>query len=93
MFPVQCLFDLSNTTVKFDVHGSEHLGKIHFQFKFQLDVLFMYILFFFILSSTCFGCYLNPSSGAQLQRTAIGVCMIWYVSLLEQVLAGTPSHF
>jgi hypothetical protein len=34
---------------------------------------FIYSLFFFILSSTCFGCYLYPSSGAQLQRTAIGV--------------------
>jgi hypothetical protein len=25
---------------------------------------FMYSLFFFILSSTCFGCYLHPSSGS-----------------------------
>jgi hypothetical protein len=34
----------------------------------------MYTLFFisFVVSSTCFGCYLHPSSGAQLQRTAIG---------------------
>jgi hypothetical protein len=36
----------------------------------------MHSLFFFILSSTCFGCYLHPSSGAQIQRTAIGVCMV-----------------
>jgi hypothetical protein len=50
----------------FYVHGSVHLGKIYVQLKFQLDVLFMYSLFFFILSSTCFGCYLHPSSGAQL---------------------------
>jgi hypothetical protein len=35
--------------------------------------LFMYSFFFFILTSTCFGCYLYPSSGAQLQRAAIGV--------------------
>jgi hypothetical protein len=35
----------------------------------QLDV--HYILYFF-LSSTRFGCYLHPSSGAQLQPTAIG---------------------
>jgi hypothetical protein len=37
---------------------------------------FMYSLFFFILSSTCFVCYLHPSSGERLQRTAIGVCMV-----------------
>jgi hypothetical protein len=30
----------------------------------QLDV--HYILYFFLVSSTCFGCYLHPSSGAQL---------------------------
>jgi hypothetical protein len=38
----------------------------------QLDV--HCILYFFIdnFSSTCFGCYLHPSSGAQWQRTAIG---------------------
>jgi hypothetical protein len=37
-----------------------------------------YILYFFLdnFSSTCFGCYLNPSSGAQLQRTAIG--FVWF---------------
>jgi hypothetical protein len=55
----------------FDVHGSVHLGNI-VQFKVQLDVLF-YV--FFILSCTCFGCYMHPSSGVQLQRTAIGVCI------------------
>jgi hypothetical protein len=33
-----------------------------------------YILYFFLdnVSSTSFGCYLHPSSGAQVQRTAIG---------------------
>jgi hypothetical protein len=33
-----------------------------------------YILYFFLdnVSSTCFGCYLHPLTGAQLQRTAIG---------------------
>jgi hypothetical protein len=32
----------------------------------------MYTVFFisFVVSCTCFGCYLQPSSGAQLQRTA-----------------------
>jgi hypothetical protein len=43
------------------------------QFKVQLDVHFMYFSFF-ILSCMCFGCYMHPSSGAQLQHTAIGVC-------------------
>jgi hypothetical protein len=37
---------------------------------------FTYSLFSFILSSTCFGCYLHPSSAAQLQCTAIGVGMV-----------------
>jgi hypothetical protein len=35
----------------------------------------MYYNFYFSswqLIATCFGCYLHPSSGAQLQRTAIG---------------------
>jgi hypothetical protein len=44
------------------------------QFKVQLDVLFY--VFLFILSSTCFGCYLHPSSGAQLQHRAIVVCAV-----------------
>jgi hypothetical protein len=41
--------------------------------QFQLDK--HYILHFFLdnVSSTCFGCYLQPSSGTQLQRTAIGL--------------------
>jgi hypothetical protein len=36
----------------------------------------MYTIFFIFfldnVSSSCFGCYLHPSSGAQLQSTAIG---------------------
>jgi hypothetical protein len=37
---------------------------------------YVYSIFnFFSLSSTRFGCHLHPSSGAKLQRTAIGVCM------------------
>jgi hypothetical protein len=49
--------------------------------KVQLDV--HYILYFFldIVSSKCFGCYLHPSSGAQLQRTAIG--FVWFGVLLH----------
>src|SRR5215510_2248471 len=47
--------------------------SVYAQLNVQLDV-FVYV--FFILRSTCFGCYLHPSSGAQLQRTAIGVFMV-----------------
>jgi hypothetical protein len=64
-----------------------------FNSRSNLMYFFMYSSFFFILSSTCFGCFLHPSSGAQMQRTALGVCMVWCVIALEQVLAGTPSHF
>jgi hypothetical protein len=58
---------------------------IYVQLEVQLDVLF-YV--FFILSSMCFGCYLHPSSGAQLQCTAIGVCMVLVCYSLEQILVG-----
>jgi hypothetical protein len=39
----------------------------------------------FLTSSTCFGCYLHPSSGAQLQRTAIGFVWFGVFIPLEQV--------
>jgi hypothetical protein len=58
-----------------DVYGSVHLGNMYVQLKVQLDVSFCVFFIFFILSSTCFGCYLHPSSGTQLQRTDIGVCI------------------
>jgi hypothetical protein len=57
--------------------------NIYVQFKVQLDVV-LYV--FFILCSTCFGCYLHPSSGAQLQLTAICVCM---VLVCYSIVAGT----
>jgi hypothetical protein len=43
----------------------------------------MYTVFFifFIISSTCFGCYLHQSSAAQLQHTAIGC--VWFGVLLH----------
>jgi hypothetical protein len=48
----------------------------------------MYTVFFisFVVSSKRFGCYLHPSSGAQLPHTAI-VC-VWFCCVipLEQVL-------
>jgi hypothetical protein len=53
---------------EFDVHDSVHLGKIYAQLKFQQDLLFMYSLFSFILSSTSFGRYLHPSSGPMALR-------------------------
>jgi hypothetical protein len=48
----------------------------------------MYTVFFifFVVSSTCFGCYLHPSSEAQLQRTAIGFVWFGVFITLEQVL-------
>jgi hypothetical protein len=51
----------------------------------QLDV--HYILYFFLdnVSSTCFGYYLHPSPGAQLQRTAIGFVWFGVFIPLEQV--------
>jgi hypothetical protein len=58
----------------FYVHGSVHLGKIYVLFKVKLDVLVFFISL--IVSFTCFRCYLHPSSGAQLQHTVIGVCMV-----------------
>jgi hypothetical protein len=39
-----------NITAEFDVHGSVHLGNIYVKFKDQLDVLFMYSLFFLFLA-------------------------------------------
>jgi hypothetical protein len=59
----------------------------------QLDV--KYILYFFLdnVSSTCFGCYSHPSSGAQLQRTAIG--FVWFCVLFhwKKYWFGTTLHF
>jgi hypothetical protein len=58
----------------------------------QLDV--HYILYFFLdnVSSTCFGCYLHPSSAAQMQRTAIG--FVWFGVLFHysRYWFGTPLH-
>jgi hypothetical protein len=49
--------------------------------QFQLDVLYVYAVFLSwkMFSSTCFECYLHPSSGAQLQCTAIGFLWFWCV--------------
>jgi hypothetical protein len=60
--------------------------------QFQLDVL-IYALFLSwkILSSTYFGCYLHPSSGAQLQCTAIGFYGFGVFYSIEQALV--LGHF
>jgi hypothetical protein len=52
---------------EFDVHVSVHLGNVYVRLTVQLDVhVFICILYSSILfSSTCFGCYLHPSSEAQ----------------------------
>jgi hypothetical protein len=54
----------------------------------------MYTIFFisFVVSFTCFGCYLHPSSGAQLQRTAIGC--VWFGGLFHwsRYWFGTSLH-
>jgi hypothetical protein len=44
----------------------------------------------FYLSSTCFGCYLHPSSEAQLQCTAIGF-YLWKAEVL--VSSGVEVYF
>jgi hypothetical protein len=57
----------------------------------QLDV--HYILYFLDnVSSACFGCYLHPLSGAQLQRTAIG--FVWFGVLFHWSMYwfGTALH-
>jgi hypothetical protein len=54
----------------------------------------MYTIFFisFVVSSTCFGCYLHTSSGAQLPRTAIG--FVWFGVLFRwsRYWFGTPLY-
>jgi hypothetical protein len=51
--------------IEFDVHGSVHHGNVYVQLKVQLDVhVFICIIYSYpFFSSTCFGCYLHPSSG------------------------------
>jgi hypothetical protein len=49
--------------------------------QFQVNVLYALFLSWKILSSTCLGCYLHPSSGAQLQCRAIGF-YLWKTEVL-----------
>jgi hypothetical protein len=51
----------------------------------------MYSLFLYICS-TCFGCYLRPSSGAQTAEYSYR-CALWYVNPLEQDWLGHPHTF
>jgi hypothetical protein len=52
----------------------------------QLHVHYILYLFLDNVSSTWFGCYLHPSSGAQLPCTAIGCVWFWCVIPLEQLI-------
>jgi hypothetical protein len=63
----------------------------HAFIQFQLGVLYASFLSWKILISTCFGCYLHPSSGAQLQCTAIGFYGFGVLYSIEQVLV--LGHF
>jgi hypothetical protein len=60
--------------------------------QIHLDV--NYILYFFLdnVSSKCFGCYLHPSSGAQLQHTAIGGVWFGVFFHWSRYWFGTPLH-
>jgi hypothetical protein len=82
---------VNNKIITFDVCGSVHLGNVCL-IQVQLDI--HYILYFFLdnVSSTCFGCCLHPSTGAQLQRTAIG--FVWFGVLLHwsRYWFGTALH-
>jgi hypothetical protein len=69
----------THTNIKFSPNAPlfpytyNQLNFFYMLIQVKLDV--RYILYFFLdnVSSTCFGCYLHPSSGAQLQRIAIGL--------------------
>jgi hypothetical protein len=70
------------------------------QLKVQLDVhVFIRILYSSLFfSSTCFGCYLHPSSGAhKLQCTGIGVCnsfcMLISLNLTVLKVWGCPNQY
>jgi hypothetical protein len=74
----------------FDVCGSVNLGNI-WLIQVQLDVHNI-VYFHDNVSSTCFGCYLHPSSGARLQFTTIG--FVWFCVLLHlsRYWFGTALH-
>jgi hypothetical protein len=52
--------------IKFGSYGVIYHGAICFV-QVKLDVHYIISFFLNSVSSTCFGCYLHPSSGAQLQ--------------------------
>jgi hypothetical protein len=52
--------------------------------------MYTYLLISFVVSCTCLGCYLYPSSGAQLPRTA----MVVYLSKTEVLVSsGVDVYF
>jgi hypothetical protein len=58
-----------------DWTNATYFPNMYVQLKVQKDVLFYVTFILLCFSSTRFGCYLHPSSGTQLQRTSIGVCV------------------
>jgi hypothetical protein len=68
-----------------------NIQNIYAFIQFQLDALYALFLSWKIFSSKCFGCYLHPSSGAQLHCTAIGFYGFDVFIPLEQVLVF--GHF
>jgi hypothetical protein len=73
----------------FNVHGSVQLGNVYVRLKVQLDLHG----FICILYSYIFLLYVFRMLFAPILRSLRCVKWFWYVSPLEQVLAGTPSHF
>jgi hypothetical protein len=58
------------------LRGSKHVAWIKLYNRYDIfQYSFVQSISIFLLSPTCFTCYLHPSSGAQLQRTAMGVCI------------------
>jgi hypothetical protein len=63
--------------LEFGVYVSVHLGNTYVQFKVQLDVLFLFILYSpLFLAVHVSGAICTHPQEHKLQRTAIRVCMV-----------------
>jgi hypothetical protein len=65
----------------FDIHGSVHLGNTYIRLQVRRDAhgFFMYSLLHYTCS-TCFWCYLHPSSGAQTAQYSLRYAwLLWCV--------------
>jgi hypothetical protein len=71
MYAIDSFLDIEGA---FDNTSMEAIkeAKIRHECLIQVQTDVHCILYFLDVSSTCFGCYLHPSSGTQLQRTAMG---------------------